>query len=154
MSEHPGQNSSKAQTRSCGGCNVCCTVMTVTPLNKPGGAVCPHQTEAGCGIYEDRPGVCRAWHCMWVRDNGRVFREEERPDKSGVFFTASKPDPKTGNQMIYVHQVREGTAEAAPGRAIIERLGALLPIKVLPAPKPQPAVTLLTYNGKVIDRAA
>jgi len=128
--------------------------MRVTPLNKPAGAICPHQTEAGCGIYEDRPNVCRAWDCMWVRDNGRVFSEAERPDRVGVFFSASPADPKTGQQTIYVHQVHPGAAEAPGGRAIVDRLAALLPVKVLPSPEPQPAVTLLTRNGKVIDRAA
>lgn len=128
--------------------------MRVTPLNKPAGANCAHQTEAGCGIYEQRPQACRAWDCMWVRDNGRVFAEDERPDQTGVFFTASNPDPNTGQQTIYVHQVHEGAAASPKARAILNRLAALLPVEVLPAPDPQPAVTLLTYNGKVIDPAA
>jgi hypothetical protein len=51
--------------RPCNGCTLCCKLISVKPLNKPAGVLCTHCTGKGCGIYADRPEICRAWSCGW-----------------------------------------------------------------------------------------
>jgi len=69
-------------TRACGECSLCCTVLRVDELAKLGGTPCLHQrASGGCGIYERRPGICRAYRCLWL---GGGLREGDRPDALGA----------------------------------------------------------------------
>lgn len=70
--------------RDCGGCTVCCVFPTINKpeIQKQSGARCRHCHETGCGIYDSRPPVCRAYFCAWR--NVDIFGEDWRPDKSGV----------------------------------------------------------------------
>jgi Fe-S-cluster containining protein len=75
----------RAAARSCGTCSLCCTVLRVDELEKRAGEDCVHQCggdthETGCGIYEIRPEICRAYQCLW-RQGG--LEEDERPDATG-----------------------------------------------------------------------
>lgn len=81
-------------SRSCGGCTVCCVRLHIaTPeLSKPADVPCQHLAANGCGIYETRAPICRSWHCVW-----RIvlaLPEACRPDRCGVLFTQeSNPRP-------------------------------------------------------------
>lgn len=71
--------------RVCGPCNVCCTALTIDDpaLRKLQGHRCPNSLpDNGCGIYEHRPDVCRAFHCGWRLL--KWVRESLRPDVSQV----------------------------------------------------------------------
>ena len=70
--------------RECGACNACCVVpkIDLPELHKKAGVPCPHLAGAGCGIYADRPLLCRQFLCGW-----RLFAElgdDWRPDRCGV----------------------------------------------------------------------
>lgn len=83
LSDGPGseQRRRRAAERACGPCSLCCTVLRVDELDKPAGDDCPHQCgDRGCGIYETRPQICRAYECLW-RQGG--LEEDERPDVTG-----------------------------------------------------------------------
>ena len=68
--------------RACGECSLCCTVLRVDELAKLGGTPCRHQRGGGgCGIYEERPGICRAYRCLWL---GGGLRDGDRPDGLGA----------------------------------------------------------------------
>jgi hypothetical protein len=56
--------------RACGDCSLCCFVLDVPEAGKPDGDTwCPHARPGrGCSIYADRPHVCRAFTCEWLRD--------------------------------------------------------------------------------------
>jgi hypothetical protein len=57
-------------------------VLRVDELRKLGGTPCEHQrAEGGCGIYERRPGICRAYRCLWL---GGGLRDGDRPDALGA----------------------------------------------------------------------
>jgi Fe-S-cluster containining protein len=138
--------------RDCGSCNVCCTAMHVRPLNKPSGQRCSHQSTEGCGIYHDRPSVCRTWYCMWVRDDGRIFDATHRPDRLGVFFTASPPDPQTGQQKLYAHEVRELASDEPKAAKAIDFMRQVASVQIVPfAGEREPDFTPLTVNG-IADR--
>jgi hypothetical protein len=72
--------------RDCGDCTGCCVELAiVTPeLSKPAGSPCQFCTGTGCGIYAERPPVCRDYNCLW-RSLPNVD-ESWRPDRSGVMM--------------------------------------------------------------------
>jgi hypothetical protein len=73
---------SAGAARGCGACSLCCTVLRVDELRKLGGIACVHQREAGgCGIYQTRPGICRAYRCLWLSGG---LRDADRPDALGA----------------------------------------------------------------------
>ncbi len=44
----------------CTRCGACCVAPDIAALDKPLGVRCPHlQADNLCGIYEDRPQICR-----------------------------------------------------------------------------------------------
>jgi uncharacterized protein len=46
----------------CTRCGACCVAPDIAALDKPLGARCTHLTADNlCGIYERRPGICRAY---------------------------------------------------------------------------------------------
>ncbi len=70
--------------RTCGGCIACCKALEVFEGNfrKAAGEWCPHcAVGRGCGIYRDRPLVCEAFRCEWLKGWGG---ENERPDRTKV----------------------------------------------------------------------
>lgn len=76
--------------RACAECKVCCTVKAVPDVEKPGYTPCKFVCATGCSIYETRPPVCAGYSCLWlVDDEGKILRDEERPDKNGLLFEMS-----------------------------------------------------------------
>jgi Fe-S-cluster containining protein len=58
--------------------------MGIEELNKKPGEPCPHCTDNGCAIYDERPEVCKGFNCVWRFD---VFKDKKRilrPDILGV----------------------------------------------------------------------
>src|SRR3954469_24382400 len=67
-------------TKQCGDCTLCCKLMQVSELEKPGGTWCSHVTvNAGCGIYRERPASCRSFRCLWLMDP--LLDEAWKPNK-------------------------------------------------------------------------
>jgi hypothetical protein len=56
---------------------------------KAPGKPCEHLVPGGCGIYADRPPVCREWRCVWRKDGWLGSRPDYRPDRLGVMFSTS-----------------------------------------------------------------
>jgi hypothetical protein len=71
------------EAKSCGTCTLCCKVLTVTELDKPGGVWCAScKPGVGCSIYEDRPPSCRDFACLWLLD--ATMPDELKPEHSKV----------------------------------------------------------------------
>jgi hypothetical protein len=78
------------EKRLCGPCTVCCTELKIPQLRKDARVPCRHLTASGCGIYTERPAVCREFLCGW-----RLFDDMGdgwRPDLSGVLAMRWAPD--------------------------------------------------------------
>lgn len=87
---------SRANSRTCGSCQACCLHLEIESrpgystrsdtgedLAKKSGTPCKYLTSRGCGIYETRPAVCRAFRCDWlVGRSGASFAR--RPDEGGA----------------------------------------------------------------------
>jgi hypothetical protein len=72
--------------KSCGPCRACCVALKIRApeLRKASGTPCPHLVPQGCGIYAQRPPVCRSFLCGW-----RLLPELDgswRPDLAGVML--------------------------------------------------------------------
>ncbi|MCU8055421.1 YkgJ family cysteine cluster protein [Shewanella sp. SM34] len=79
--------SNLVEGRACGECSACCVHLKIEEdsLKKSADVPCPHlQSGGGCGIYKDRPSVCRTWYCAW-RVLGQLG-DEWRPDRSGIIL--------------------------------------------------------------------
>jgi hypothetical protein len=55
--------------RSCGACDLCCTIMAVRELPKPAFTPCRHLADPGpgCAVWGRHPASCQIFHCLWRR---------------------------------------------------------------------------------------
>ena len=53
--------------RQCGKCSMCCKLMEIKELQKPGGSWCQYVSKGcGCSIYTSRPPSCAAFGCGYL----------------------------------------------------------------------------------------
>lgn len=85
----------KGGARSCGSCTACCTYLDIkggtgktisfldaTDVAKPAGRPCQFCTVKGCGIYENRPVVCREFKCDWLQGR-KGYTDADHPHSVG-----------------------------------------------------------------------
>lgn len=116
--------------RNCGECIACCSYLKIPELDKKGLEHCRHlklsdpvqegilQLSSGCnncGIYDDRPEVCRKYSCLWLAGYGK---DEDRPDKSLVLIDTIHAIENA----IECKPLCEGAAETEKGRKAIRRM--------------------------------
>jgi hypothetical protein len=83
--------------RTCGSCTACCQELTIETdtLRKVQGVRCEHCTlGGGCGIYDQRPDVCREFYCQWRRY--AWLDDTWRPDRSQMLLRATDDDVPEG----------------------------------------------------------
>lgn len=73
--------------RSCDECTACCTVIEIKSMKSPQYQDCVALCESGCKIYDQRPGECRQYRCMWLMGWGD---EDQRPDICGYIMDMTK----------------------------------------------------------------
>jgi hypothetical protein len=112
-------------SRVCGPCTVCCTVISVSEMQKPNYCRCKHLTESGCGIYETRPGVCRTWSCGWLLGAEPWGDERHRPDNLGLIFTREQV-PGLKDILMIVHEVWPGASQSSKNRYLLKKLAQKL----------------------------
>jgi hypothetical protein len=82
---NPAASSAVAPGKACGSCMMCCKLPLIKELDKPTDRWCRHAAIGkGCGIYTDRPPVCRSFHCQWIRD--ARLGPEWKPEKAKFTF--------------------------------------------------------------------
>jgi len=95
--------------RQCGECSLCCTVLRVDEIAKLGGTRCQHvRSGAGCGIHARRPGICRAYECMWLRGK---LRDADRPDRLGAVLDLV---PVGAGVRLSIRQATAGLYDRSP----------------------------------------
>ena len=112
--------------RACGECSLCCEVLRVDDLRKLGGIACIHQrAEGGCGIHAERPGICRAYRCLWLRGG---LEERDRPDRLGAVLDVVGG---AGEAWLEIREARPGAFERSPRlREIAEEQRQSMPVRV------------------------
>jgi hypothetical protein len=72
--------------RECGSCSLCCKLphIDIPELKKPRDTWCPHcrPGKGGCSIYQTRPGLCKAYTCLWLADP--ALGEEWKPSRCKI----------------------------------------------------------------------
>lgn len=101
-------------SRGCGECRACCITLGFqarqgeAPFDKPHGVPCPHLVQLGCGIYGQRPPVCRRFKCGWLQASN--LPDALRPDRCGVLFCVNSNLHREGDA-VYAYELRPGAAE-------------------------------------------
>lgn len=74
--------------KDCEQCALCCKLLDVPGL-AASGQWCPHCVpglkDGCCTIHDERPEVCRGWHCFWRAEE---WPDDLRPDRCKVIFEA------------------------------------------------------------------
>jgi hypothetical protein len=144
---NPSASSGVAPGKACGTCMMCCKLPLIKELDKPIDRWCRHAVIGkGCGIYADRPAVCRSFHCQWIRDAqlGPEWKPEKAkfilyPDREReeVFNVAVDPAyPDAWTKPPFFAAIRNWVQEGAElGRYVTVRIGsrwiAVLPDRIL-----------------------
>ncbi len=124
----------KAEPRECGECRACCVVLGFeahpdeAPFRKPHGTPCPHLIQIGCGIYSERPPVCRRFQCGWIQATN--LPEALRPDRCGVLFCTNDNAYGDG-YAVYAYELRPGAAEGELPQWLIGELVRELPVIIV-----------------------
>ena len=68
------------------GCALCCKLPSIDFDEgvKPAGTWCKHNEHPKCGIYSDRPDICRKFFCTWLGDPH--WPEHLNPIKTGCML--------------------------------------------------------------------
>ena len=117
--------------RECGECRACCVALGFdagpdeAPFSKPYGTPCPHLIQIGCGIYGERPPVCRRFQCGWIQAPN--LPEALRPDRCGVLFCTNDNVYGEG-YAVYAYELRPGAVDAELPQWLIGELVQQLPV--------------------------
>ena len=126
---------------------MCCKLPFIKELEKPPGRWCRHAVIGkGCGIYEDRPQVCRSFNCQWILDASLgpewkpekakfiLYRDREREEVFNVAVDAAFPDAWT-KPPFFATIKNWVLAGAQLGRFVMVRIGtrwvAVLPDRLV-----------------------
>ena len=122
---------------------MCCKLPLIKELEKPSGRWCPHAAIGkGCGIYQDRPPVCREFLCQWMLEPGLgpewkpekakfiLYRDREKEEILNVAVDPAFPDAWT--KPPFHAAIKNWVLEGAErGRLVMVRIGTRW-IAVLP----------------------
>lgn len=116
--------------RSCGECALCCKLLDIKALDKPGGEWCPHcSTRQKCDIYLTRPPTCDTFNCGYITQPG--VGEEWKPtqsrmiinfsgDAQHVFLIVDPARPDAWRKAPYYQQMKQwAQANNGTGKQII-----------------------------------
>ncbi len=119
------EDSRLIEGRVCGECTVCCSALRIEEpaIKKMPGVPCRHLLPAGrCGIYSDRPSVCRTWYCGWRRIG--ALGDDWRPDRSRVLLRVEEaPFPR---KTILIMEALDRDPSALASESAVEFAMALV----------------------------
>jgi hypothetical protein len=95
-------------TRSCDGCDLCCTAPGIKALDKPPGVPCANlcgEPGRSCSIYPDRPRDCREFWCLW-RMSDAILPDWLRPADCGFMLATNNMKAWPGVITVHVDPAR------------------------------------------------
>lgn len=120
--------------KSCGSCTLCCKVMGIVELEKPGGTWCGHcKPGRGCAIYESRPKSCGEFNCLWLAEPS--IPENLKPERTKVVLVVDSDgkrliancdpsNPLAWRREPLYGQLKRWAVEAAPkGEVVVAMAG-------------------------------
>jgi hypothetical protein len=114
-------------TRTCVGCDLCCTAVGVEEIGKLPGVRCPllmGEPGKSCGVYDHRPKPCRSFLCLW-RGSDTLLADNLFPPRVG-FVVALTVGFETFPSLITVHPdpAHPHSWKAPRHRAVFKKLAA------------------------------
>jgi len=125
--------------RTCGECTACCVVLNIEepPIEKEANEPCRFLCKdgGGCGIYAERPELCRGFKCLWLAFSS-VIPEAFRPDRCGLMIRLVDKDgsgrvERLEDGVLTVHEVRPRALQEAAAQELLARLMLTLPLPVV-----------------------
>jgi hypothetical protein len=112
-------------TRTCAGCDMCCTVLEIAALSKPAWTRCSHLMEGGkgCGIWGDHPPACKTYVCLW-RMSDVVLPQEMFPADCGFLLTIDNVATWPTTVNVCVDPKTPDAWDTPRNRAIFAKLAA------------------------------
>jgi hypothetical protein len=99
--------------RDCGGCTMCCKLLSVEEISTPPLSWCPScDTKRGCTIYQQRPTECRQFYCEYLLDP--ALGEHWKPSKCKMVVVF---EDYTNTLVIHVDPDRPHTWREEPFRS-------------------------------------
>ena len=124
--------------RTCGTCKLCCTVMSVVEIGKPGNVKCGQldckSKRHGCRIYSWRPISCADYQCTWLRG---AWGDEMRPDRCKCVMGV---EGTTDGPVLCVYESAPGAAQTDQIREAVDSLVVLLAVENL-------AISIIAPSG-------
>ena len=119
----------QSSERECGACSLCCSVLRVDELGKLGGSPCVHQRDqGGCGIHPERPGICRAYRCLWLKGG---LGDDDRPDRLDAVIDILSQGMTT---RLSIQEAKPGAFDASPRlQQIAEEFRVSMPVRIVAA---------------------
>jgi hypothetical protein len=112
----PQESGPTIRAGGCGGCTLCCKVMSVPAIDKAAGAWCQHcKAGTGCGIYDTRPTACADFMCGFLTTPS--LGEEWRPVTSRLIIETNKEE---GTTLVYVDPARPDAWKRQPYYAALQ----------------------------------
>ena len=102
-------------------------MLRVDELRKRGGTPCRElrASPPGCGIHATRPGICRAYSCLWLSGG---LEEGDRPDRLGAVLDVVS---EGGALHLRVHEASPGAYERSERlRAIVAQQREAMPVRI------------------------
>ncbi|HKA13530.1 MAG TPA: hypothetical protein VKH41_00815 [Myxococcota bacterium] len=101
-------------------------MLRVDELRKLGGTPCVHQHAGdGCRIHATRPGICRAYRCLWL---GGALRDGDRPDALGAVLDVVSTGAST---WLEIREAEPGAYERSPRlREIAQEYRRSMPVRI------------------------
>ena len=109
---------------------MCCKILEIEYFKKPAGRLCVHcEPGKGCGIYHERPTVCREYECLWLTERelsvnlkpekvGALLMEDPDSDQYQVVCDPARP-MAWRHPLMFKHLI----SKAKEGRVVVAKAG-------------------------------
>jgi hypothetical protein len=113
-----------ATSRSCEGCEMCCTIMAVRELEKPTWTACALLAPAGgCSVWGDHPATCKSFACLW-RGSGILLPPDLFPADCGFMLALDPAETWPTVVKVCAEASRPDAWDTPRNREIFARLAA------------------------------
>jgi hypothetical protein len=113
-------------TRTCDGCDLCCSAPPIHEFKKPPGQPCDKlcgEPGRSCSIYEKRPQVCRQFQCLW-RMTDRWLPEWAKPSEIGFLLSFNRLDQFPAVVTVHPDPARPDAWRSIWGQTIMTNLAS------------------------------
>ena len=139
-------------TRTCAGCELCCTVMGVKELGKAPWRPCVYLgATGGCGVWGAHPDSCKRFTCLWRSSDDLVPAELFPPD-CGFLLALDQVERWPTVVKVCPDAARPLAWDTAANRRLFARLAAAWNCPVVVLEQGAHGVLAFAPNGRVYTR--